>query len=169
MYFVIIEKESFWIIGAIQESKSSNVLVSILEFVKKYYLPRSCRSLASIINKLFPPSIERFFLIHYLFLHFFCFYCHLLLIEFNNRVCCRRSKIPSFEKQKSFFIKIVNTWNNIFFQLVDSNNKMKLVIFIRRKVFPDDLSPFLSIRYVKNAQTTKYQSTYRKLQDYFRR
>ena len=130
MYFVMIEKKDFLIIGAIQESKSSNVLVSILKFVKKYSLSRSCRSLASIVNKFFPPSIERFFLIHYLFLHFFCFYCHLLLIEFNNRVCCRTRKTPSFEKQKSFFIKTVNTWNNIFFQLVDSNNKMKLYLAV---------------------------------------
>ena len=33
---VDLHKKDFWIIGAAQESKSSNVLVSILKLLKKY-------------------------------------------------------------------------------------------------------------------------------------
>ena len=40
---VDLRNEDFWIIGATQESKSSNVLVSILKFLKKYSLSNNCR------------------------------------------------------------------------------------------------------------------------------
>ena len=50
---VDLRKEDFWITGATQESKSLNVLVSILKFLKKYYLSSNCRSLTSVVNKLF--------------------------------------------------------------------------------------------------------------------
>ena len=42
-----------WITAVIQESKSSNVLVSILKFLKKYSLSKNCKSLTSIVNKIF--------------------------------------------------------------------------------------------------------------------
>ena len=90
---VDLRKEDFWIIGATQESKSSNVLMIILKFLKKYYLPYNSRSFTSVGNKIFPPSLERFSSSSTSSsVCFIIWYCP-LLIKFNNRFCCSRSKI----------------------------------------------------------------------------
>ena len=44
-------KEDFWITGATQERKSSNFLMFILKFLKKYSLSNNCRSLTKIFDK----------------------------------------------------------------------------------------------------------------------
>ena len=71
-------KKDFLTIGSIQESKSSNVLLSTLTFLKKYSLSKSCRFSTSTVNKLFSSlflslSLGRFLLIHSLPLLTFIF------------------------------------------------------------------------------------------------
>ena len=88
---VDLRKEDFWTNEATQERKSSNVQVSILKFLKKYYLSSNCRSFTSE-NKLFSSLSWKIFLIQNLFLRLFLIWYCLLLIKLDNRIYCRRSK-----------------------------------------------------------------------------